>query len=71
MRLEVIDSPMDRVEALDRGGASRATAYTQMNSQSSRSHAIFTIHLHHIKAPPQSTDDGKKRYYIYCRKTDE
>merc|ERR1719244_32252 len=52
MKLELVENAGDMAEALDRGGAARATAYTQMNSQSSRSHAIFTIHLHHIKAKP-------------------
>lgn len=52
MKLEIVENAMDMAEALDRGGAARATAYTQMNAASSRSHAIFTIHLHHIKAKP-------------------
>ena len=70
MKLEIIENAIDMLEALDRGGASRATAYTQMNSQSSRSHAIFTIHLHHIKAPPLPIDnamddmDQKDRYHF-------
>ncbi|ETO13177.1 kinesin family member 21A [Reticulomyxa filosa] len=42
---------MDMLEALDRGGACRSTACTQMNDQSSRSHAVFTIHLRQIKHP--------------------
>ena len=69
MKLEVVENAMDMLEALDRGGASRATAYTQMNSQSSRSHAIFTIHLHHIKAQQQdnndSNDESKTRYFLF------
>ncbi|ETO19831.1 hypothetical protein RFI_17398 [Reticulomyxa filosa] len=40
---------------LGSGGASRATACTQMNSQSSRSHAVFTIHLHQVKHSTSST----------------
>lgn len=56
MKLEVVNTAMEMMEALDRGGAARATAYTRMNSQSSRSHAIFTIHLHHIKGAKKSSN---------------
>eukprot|EP01083_Nonionella_stella_P144390 450746_1 len=56
MKLETVQNAMDCAEALDRGGASRATAYTLMNATSSRSHAIFTVHLHHIKANKENTD---------------
>ena len=45
LKLEVVRNFMDCAEALDAGGGNRATAFTRMNSQSSRSHAIFTIHL--------------------------
>eukprot|EP01084_Bolivina_argentea_P155915 271691_1 len=31
-----------------------------MNEQSSRSHAIFTIHLHHIKPPPDDAESDSK-----------
>lgn len=63
MKLEVVENTMDCLEALDRGGAARATAYTQMNSQSSRSHAVFTIHLHHIKT---NTDDRDRYIFLLC-----
>lgn len=33
------------IQCLKQGALSRTTASTQMNVQSSRSHAIFTIHL--------------------------
>lgn len=33
------------LQCLKLGALSRTTASTQMNAQSSRSHAIFTIHL--------------------------
>lgn len=33
------------MECLKNGALSRATASTNMNSQSSRSHAIFTLHI--------------------------
>ena len=40
-----IASPADMFEALVRGSSKRATAATNMNSVSSRSHAIFTIFI--------------------------
>jgi kinesin family protein 4/21/27 len=35
----------DALQCLRMGALSRTTASTQMNSQSSRSHAIFTLHI--------------------------
>lgn len=40
-----IASVHDALECLRAGALSRTTASTQMNSQSSRSHAIFTLHI--------------------------
>lgn len=37
--------PPQLIQCLKQGALSRTTASTQMNVQSSRSHAIFTIHL--------------------------
>ncbi|XP_055997079.1 kinesin-like protein KIF21A isoform X13 [Ostrea edulis] len=40
-----VQSMEDTMECLKNGALSRATASTNMNSQSSRSHAIFTLHI--------------------------
>nr|XP_033775130.1 kinesin-like protein KIF21B isoform X3 [Geotrypetes seraphini] len=41
----LINSEDELVQCLKQGALSRTTASTQMNVQSSRSHAIFTVHL--------------------------
>ncbi|KAM8816450.1 kinesin-like protein KIF21B isoform 3-T3 [Rhynchonycteris naso] len=41
----LINSQEELIQCLRQGALSRTTASTQMNVQSSRSHAIFTIHL--------------------------
>ncbi|XP_075051744.1 kinesin-like protein KIF21B isoform X6 [Mixophyes fleayi] len=41
-----VSSEAELLQLLKEGALSRTTASTQMNSQSSRSHAIFTVHLH-------------------------
>lgn len=43
LREEKVDSGAEMSEFLVKGGDSRTTAYTKMNDNSSRSHAIFTI----------------------------
>ncbi|XP_064602279.1 kinesin-like protein KIF21A isoform X2 [Liolophura sinensis] len=40
-----VSSLTDTIECLKQGALSRATASTNMNTQSSRSHAIFTLHI--------------------------
>lgn len=40
-----MSAPPQLIQCLKQGALSRTTASTQMNVQSSRSHAIFTIHL--------------------------
>lgn len=56
------------MQCLKLGALSRTTASTQMNVQSSRSHAIFTIHLCQVRvcasdnvrqAPRVATESGK------------
>ena len=42
---KVVKDQQETVHCLETGGASRTTGATSMNSTSSRSHAIFTIHL--------------------------
>ena len=43
--LALTSAPPQLIQCLKQGALSRTTASTQMNVQSSRSHAIFTIHL--------------------------
>jgi virulence-associated protein VapD len=45
IREELAEKYEDMMAALERGGLVRTTGQTQMNDQSSRSHAIFTIIL--------------------------
>jgi virulence-associated protein VapD len=45
IREELAERYEDMMAALERGGLVRTTGQTQMNDQSSRSHAIFTIIL--------------------------
>jgi len=54
-----MQSYIDLLEALDRGGSCRATASTNMNSKSSRSHAIFTIYLHKIICKKNDKKDSE------------
>lgn len=42
---KVVTSPHDALEYLRLGALSRTTGSTQMNTQSSRSHAIYTLHI--------------------------
>ncbi|XP_063811028.1 kinesin-like protein KIF21B isoform X2 [Pseudophryne corroboree] len=44
-----VSSEAELLQLLKEGALSRTTASTQMNSQSSRSHAIFTVHLHQTR----------------------
>ncbi|KAG8007523.1 Kinesin-like protein KIF21B, partial [Nibea albiflora] len=46
------------LQCLKLGALSRTTASTQMNAQSSRSHAIFTIHLCQMRVCQQSQMNG-------------
>jgi hypothetical protein len=43
--MKPVMSAEDALQCLRMGALSRTTASTQMNSQSSRSHAIFTLHI--------------------------
>ncbi|KAJ8259637.1 hypothetical protein GJAV_G00171730 [Gymnothorax javanicus] len=51
----LVSSEEELLECLKLGALSRTTASTQMNAQSSRSHAIFTIHLCQMRVcqPPE------------------
>lgn len=48
-----LSSPLQMMQCLKLGALSRTTASTQMNVQSSRSHAIFTIHVCQTRVCPQ------------------
>ncbi|XP_044530853.1 kinesin-like protein KIF21B [Gracilinanus agilis] len=55
----LISSQEELIQCLKQGALSRTTASTQMNVQSSRSHAIFTIHLCQMRvcAQPDLVND--------------
>lgn len=48
-----LSSALQMMQCLKLGALSRTTASTQMNVQSSRSHAIFTIHVCQTRVCPQ------------------
>uniref|UniRef100_A0A8C1RFZ5 Kinesin family member 21B n=1 Tax=Cyprinus carpio TaxID=7962 RepID=A0A8C1RFZ5_CYPCA len=50
----LVSSEEELLQCLKLGALSRTTASTQMNAQSSRSHAIFTIHLCQMRVCPHS-----------------
>ncbi|KAJ7329603.1 hypothetical protein JRQ81_015777 [Phrynocephalus forsythii] len=53
-----VNSESEMMQCLKLGALSRTTASTQMNVQSSRSHAIFTIHLCQTRVcPPMDADN--------------
>uniref|UniRef100_A0A8C2CDF0 Kinesin family member 21A n=1 Tax=Cyprinus carpio TaxID=7962 RepID=A0A8C2CDF0_CYPCA len=54
-----VSSETEMMQCLKLGALSRTTASTQMNVQSSRSHAIFTIHICQVRvcAPDGETDN--------------
>ncbi|XP_078333435.1 kinesin-like protein KIF21A isoform X4 [Crassostrea virginica] len=57
-----VHSLEDTMECLKNGALSRATASTNMNSQSSRSHAIFTLHIKQQRVVHDENlgDEGKE-----------
>uniref|UniRef100_A0A8C7MAW2 Kinesin family member 21A n=1 Tax=Oncorhynchus kisutch TaxID=8019 RepID=A0A8C7MAW2_ONCKI len=58
-----VASEAEMMQCLKLGALSRTTASTQMNVQSSRSHAIFTIHLCQVRvcAPNDSSSETDNR----------
>uniref|UniRef100_A0A8C1NV83 Kinesin family member 21A n=1 Tax=Cyprinus carpio TaxID=7962 RepID=A0A8C1NV83_CYPCA len=52
-----VSSEAEMMQCLRLGALSRTTASTQMNVQSSRSHAIFTIHLCQVRICDTETDN--------------
>jgi len=55
-------SPRQMIQCLKLGALSRTTASTQMNAQSSRSHAIFTIHLCQVRVCSPDNDVRSHTY---------
>ncbi|XP_045884806.1 kinesin-like protein KIF21B isoform X3 [Micropterus dolomieu] len=58
----LVHSEEELLQCLKLGALSRTTASTQMNAQSSRSHAIFTIHLCQMRVcqqPPMQNGGGE------------
>ncbi|XP_029318320.1 kinesin-like protein KIF21A isoform X3 [Cottoperca gobio] len=53
-----VTSAAEMIQCLKLGALSRTTASTQMNSQSSRSHAIFTIHLCQVRVCSPDNDEN-------------
>uniref|UniRef100_A0A8C4HBD5 Kinesin-like protein KIF21B n=1 Tax=Dicentrarchus labrax TaxID=13489 RepID=A0A8C4HBD5_DICLA len=54
----LVHSEEEMLQCLKLGALSRTTASTQMNAQSSRSHAIFTIHLCQMRVCQQPQMNG-------------
>ncbi|KAG5830416.1 hypothetical protein ANANG_G00310380 [Anguilla anguilla] len=55
-----VNSEAEMMQCLKLGALSRTTASTQMNVQSSRSHAIFTIHLCQVRVCAPDSDQDQK-----------
>ncbi|KAM4569730.1 kinesin-like protein KIF21A [Odontesthes bonariensis] len=53
-----VSSAAEMIQCLKLGALSRTTASTQMNVQSSRSHAIFTIHLCQVRVCSPDNNDN-------------
>ncbi|CAL9696714.1 unnamed protein product [Knipowitschia caucasica] len=53
-----VQSQEEMMQCLKLGALSRTTASTQMNVQSSRSHAIFTIHLSQVRVCASNKEDS-------------
>ncbi|XP_028304734.1 kinesin-like protein KIF21A isoform X2 [Gouania willdenowi] len=54
-----VTSAAEMIQCLKLGALSRTTASTQMNVQSSRSHAIFTIHLCQVRVCSADNNDNE------------
>ena len=49
---KTVSSSEEAMQCLHMGALARTTASTQMNAQSSRSHAIFTLHIRQERLAP-------------------
>ncbi|MEE6493062.1 hypothetical protein FKM82_016715 [Ascaphus truei] len=58
-----VSSEGELLQLLKEGALSRTTASTQMNAQSSRSHAIFTVHLHQTRVSETCPVDAPSLEY--------
>lgn len=58
-----VNSPEDILATLRNGAVNRATAATNMNQQSSRSHAIFTIMMKQIRSS-EVNDPLLQKYFL-------
>ncbi|XP_017776284.1 PREDICTED: kinesin-like protein KIF21A isoform X1 [Nicrophorus vespilloides] len=56
--LKTVTSTQEALQCLRIGALSRTTASTQMNTQSSRSHAIFTLHIKQQRLVPSDEGDS-------------
>uniref|UniRef100_A0A671LIZ6 Kinesin-like protein KIF21A n=1 Tax=Sinocyclocheilus anshuiensis TaxID=1608454 RepID=A0A671LIZ6_9TELE len=54
-----VSSELEMMQCLQLGALSRTTASTQMNVQSSRSHAIFTIHICQVRVCQDGETDNR------------
>ncbi|XP_075516911.1 kinesin-like protein KIN-4A [Primulina tabacum] len=60
-----VNTLKEMVDCLEKGSLSRATGSTNMNNQSSRSHAIFTITMEQMrKLHPGQSNDGNLTDYM-------
>ena len=69
-----VQTPDQLFECLERGSLNRATGSTDMNQRSSRSHAIFTIHLtqRRMKGPlPTNPETGESLVSIATANQDD
>lgn len=57
--MKPVNSAQDTLNCLQQGALSRTTASTNMNAQSSRSHAIFTIHVKQQRVVKLGGDEEK------------
>lgn len=58
--IKTVVSVEEALQCLRLGALSRTTASTQMNTQSSRSHAIFTLHLKQQRLVPSEEGDANE-----------
>ncbi|XP_012268166.2 chromosome-associated kinesin KIF4 [Athalia rosae] len=61
---KVVDNISATFECLSQGSQGRATGATAMNSQSSRSHAIFTVNIHQQKKDDVNTATTAKFHLV-------
>lgn len=69
VRSERVGTADEALSLLKKGALSRTTAATQMNCQSSRSHAIFTLHIRQqrlvqVDVRPLYTFNSNKNMYL-------